>query len=93
MNTVITADNEEMELHKTSKATPKDLLASSSRPVERRLQNADELTIVCGDGITEDASMEEVKQDFSDLITTATEGITRVTISSVCLPRRQHSGK
>ena len=38
MNTVTTADNEEMELHKASKAISKDLQASSSRPVERRLQ-------------------------------------------------------
>ena len=38
---------------------------------------------MCRDGITENANTEEVKQDFSDLITTATEYIKRVTISSV----------
>ena len=88
MNTVTTADNEEMELHKTPKATPKDfLLAVQWSDV---CKNADELTIVCGNGITEDANMDEVKQVFSDLITTAIEDINRVTISSVYLPQRGH---
>ena len=51
MNTVTTADNEEVELHKASKATPKDLLiAVQWRDV---CKNAVELTIVCSDGITE----------------------------------------
>ena len=91
MNTVTTADNEEVELHKASKATPKDLLVAVQW--SDVCKNADELTIVCSDEIPEDANMEEVKQDFSDLITTATEDIKRVTISSV-LPstRRQNSG-
>ena len=62
MNTVTTADNEELELHKASKATPKDLLIAVQW--SDVCKNADELTIVCGDGITEDANMEEVKQDL-----------------------------
>ena len=81
MNTVTTADNEEVELHKTSKATPKDLLVAVQW--SDICTNANELTIMCGNGITEDANMEEVKQDFSDLATTTTEVINRVTISSV----------
>ena len=81
MNTVTTADNEEVELHKASKATPKDLLVAVQW--SDVCKNADELTIVCSDGITENANMEELKQDFSDLITTATEDIKRVNISSV----------
>ena len=81
MNTVTTADNEEVELHKASKATPKDLLVAVQW--SDVCKNADELTIVCSDGITENANMEELKQDFSDLITTATEDINRVNISSV----------
>ena len=81
MNTVTTADNEEVELHKASKATPKYLLVAVQW--SDVCKNADELTIVCSDGITENANMEELKQDFSDLITTATEDIKRVNISSV----------
>ena len=81
MNTVTTADNEEVELHKASKATPKDLLVAVQW--SDVCKNADEMTIVCSDGITENASMEEVKQDFCDLITTATEDTKRMTISSV----------
>ena len=81
MKTVTTADNEEVKLHKTSKATPKDLLVAVKW--SDVCKNANELTIVCGDGITEDANMEEVKQDFSGLVITATEDIHRVTISSV----------
>ena len=81
MITVTTADNEEVELHKTSKATPKDLLVAVQW--SDVCKNADELTIVFGDGITEDANMEEVKQDFGDLITTAREAIKQVTISIV----------
>ena len=80
MNTVTTADDEKVELHKTSKAATKDLVAVQWSDV---CKNAAELTIVCGDGITEDANMEEVKQDFSGLVITATEDIHRVTISSV----------
>ena len=83
MNTVTTADNEEVELHKASKATPKDLLVAVQW--SDVCKNADELTIVCGDGIMEEANVEEMKQDFSELITTATEDIKRVTISSVLL--------
>ena len=70
-----------MELHKTSNATPKDLLVAVQW--SDVCKNADELTIVYGDGITEDANMEEVKQDFSDLITSATEAVKQVTISCV----------
>ena len=81
MNTVTTADNEEVELHKTSKATPTDLLVAVQW--SDVCMNADELTIVYGDGITEDANMEEVKQDFSDFIATTTEAVKQVTISSV----------
>ena len=80
-NTVTTAGNEKVELHKTSKATPKDLLVAVQWSDVSK--NANELTIVCGNGITEDANMEEVKQDFSDVIITATKDINRVTISSV----------
>ena len=81
MNTVTTADNEEVELHKTSNATPKDLLEAVQW--SDVCTNSDELAIVYGDGITEDANMEEVKQDFSDLITTATEAIKQATIRNV----------
>ena len=81
MNTVTTAENEEVKLHKAFKATPKDLLVAVQW--SDVYQNADELIIVCCDAITENANLEEVIQDFSDLITTASEDIKRMTISSV----------
>ena len=46
-------------------------------------KDADELTIVCSEVVMGDADMALVKQDFSDLITSASEKVSSVTISSV----------
>ena len=46
-------------------------------------KEADQLTIVCIEVVTGDADMTQLKQDFSDLITSASENIRNVTISSV----------
>ena len=72
MNTVTTADNEEVKLHKAFKVTPKDVVVAVQW--SDVCKNADELTIVCSDAFTENANLEEVMQDFSDLITTGIRG-------------------
>ena len=45
-------------------------------------KEADELTIVCIEVIMGDADKNQVKQDFSDLISSASENVSTVTISS-----------
>ena len=42
--------------------------------------DTDELPITCSDIIMEDTNVEEVKQDFNDLITTATEDMNGITV-------------
>ena len=78
---VTTADNEPVALHTTSRATPKDLLISLQW--SEVCKEADELTIVCSKVVMDDADITQVKQDFSDLITSASENVSSVTISSV----------
>ena len=78
---VTTADSEPVALHTTSRATPKDLqIAVQWSEV---CKDADELPIVCSEVVMGDADMTLVKQDFSDLITSASEKVSSVTISSV----------
>ena len=78
---VITADNEPVALHTTSRATPKDLQIAVQW--SEMCKEADELTIVCSEVVMGDADMTQVKQDFSDLITSVSENVSSVTISSV----------
>ena len=83
MHKVTTADNELVALHTTSRATPKDLLIVVQWT--EVCKEADELTIVCSEVVTGDGDMTQVKQDFSDLITSASENVSRVTIRTVLL--------
>ena len=46
-------------------------------------KEADELTIVCIEVIMGDADMNQVKQDFSDLISSASENVSSVTLNNV----------
>ena len=43
----------------------------------------DELTIICNEVVMSDADMNQVKHDFSDLIISASENVSSVTISNV----------
>ena len=73
---VTTADNEPVALHTTSRATPKDLqIAVQWSEV---CKDADELTIVCSEVVMGDEEMTQVKRDFSDLITSASEKVSSV---------------
>ena len=73
-----------MALHTTSRATPKDLqIAVQQSEVCKDSKAADKLTIVCSEVVMGDADMTQVKQDFSDPITSASETVSSVTISSV----------
>ena len=73
---VITADNGPVALH-----TPKYLLIPTQR--SEVCKEADELNIVCSEVVMCDTDMNQVRQDFSDLISRAPENVSSVTISSV----------
>ena len=78
---ITTEDNEPVDLYTTSRATPKDLLIAVQW--SEVCKEADEITIVCREIVMGDADMTQVKQDFSDLITSASENVSNVRISSV----------
>ena len=78
---ITTEDNEPVDLHTTSRATPKDLLIAVQWT--EVCKEADEITIVCREVVMGDVDMTQVKQDFSDLITSASENVSNVRISSV----------
>ena len=78
---VTTEDNEPVDLHTTSRATPKDLLIAVQWT--EVCKEADEITIVCREVVMGDVDMTQVKQDFSDLITSASENVSNVRINSV----------
>ena len=64
---VITADNEQVALHTSTRATPKVLLIATQRSEVSK--EADELTIVCSEVVMGGADMNQVKHTFIDLIT------------------------
>ena len=70
-----------MALHTTSRAAPKDLLIAVHW--SEVCKEADEITIVCREVVMGDVDMTQVKQEFSDLITSASENVSNVRISSV----------
>ena len=76
-----TADNESVALHTTSRATPTYLLIAIQR--SEVCKEDDELTIVCIEVVMSDADMNQVKQYFSELSSSASENVSSVTISSV----------
>ena len=76
-----------MALHTTTRATPKDLLVATQRC--EVCKEADELTIVCSEVVLGDANMTQVKQDFSDVVTSASENVSSVSISRVLLDTKR----
>ena len=61
--------------------TPKDLIIAIQR--SEVCKEDDELNIVCSEVVMGDKDMNQVRQDFSDLISRASENVSSVTISSV----------
>ena len=76
-----------MVLHTTTRATPKDLLVVTQR--SEVCKEADELTIVCTEVVLGAANMTQVKQDFSDVVTSASENVSTVSISRVLLDKNR----
>ena len=70
-----------MALHTTTMATPNYLLIAIQK--SEVCKEADELATVCSEVVMGDADMNQIKQDFSDLIISASENVSSVTINNI----------